>query len=113
MAGPVTIDWGDGTPKEDGPEQGTVTHTYADGITGERTITVCSKDDPTACTTVKFTPGDGKPDDPLKVTAVEDTSDAQRMTVKASVDNTGKGAVRVDWGDGSVAVQGPEKGDVT
>ncbi|MFE7963411.1 PKD domain-containing protein [Streptomyces cellulosae] len=113
MAGPVTIDWGDGTPKEDGPEQGTVTHKYADGITGERTITVCSKDDPTACTTVKFTPGGETPDNPLKVTAVEDTTDAQRMTVKASVDNTGKGAVRVDWGDGSAAVQGPEKGDVT
>lgn len=113
MAGPVTIDWGDGTPKEDGPEQGTVTHAYADGVTGERTITVCSKDDPSACTQVKFTPGEGGSGEPLKVTAAEDTADAQRMTAKASVDNTGQGPVRVDWGDGSAPVAGPEKGEVT
>ncbi|RZF02819.1 hypothetical protein [Streptomyces albidoflavus] len=113
MAGPVTIDWGDGTPKEDGPEQGTVTHAYADGVTGEQTITVCSKDDPSACTQVKFTPGEGGSGEPLKVTAAEDTADAQRMTAKASVDNTGQGPVRVDWGDGSAPVAGPEKGEVT
>ena len=104
MAGQVSIDWGDGTPVEDGPEKGDVTHTYAQD--GTYTIKVCSKDDSAKCTTKQVTiPMDGgqQPGDEMVVNAIQNTDDATGMTVDVTVDNKGQGQVTLTWGEGDPA----------
>ncbi|ONK13141.1 hypothetical protein [Streptomyces sp. MP131-18] len=109
MAGPTTIDWGDGSPVENGPEQGQVSHQYA--TPGAKTAVVADADNPQARTEVTFTlPFDvgGEPEE-MEVTAGEDTTDASRMTASITVDNRGQGPVTLDFGDGTPA--GSNSGD--
>lgn len=102
MAGPTTIDWGDGSPVEDGPEKGTVSHTYE--TDGPQTATVCDAEDPKSCTTVEFTtPFPVEGEDP-SMTASADPDDSTGRTVLITLAGFPQdGAVSVDWGDGTAA----------
>lgn len=102
MAGPTTIDWGDGSPVEDGPEKGTVSHTYE--TDGPQTAKVCDAENPDACTEVQFeTPFPVEGEDP-SVTASADPDDSTGRTVLITLAGFPQdGAVSVDWGDGTAA----------
>lgn len=99
MSGPVTINWGDGSAPQDGPEKGDVKHTYADG---DYTATVADKDDPSKKTTVEIHIPMGGSGDTPSVTAVADPADATGRTAKITLAGfPADGAVNVKWGDGT------------
>ncbi|MFJ8855100.1 hypothetical protein [Streptomyces sp. NPDC102437] len=101
MAGPTTIDWGDGSPVETGPEQGTASHAYA--TDGTKTIKVCDAAAPTVCTTVEVNipfPSTATP----TVTAAADPADTTGRTAAVTLAGfPADGAVTVNWGDGTAA----------
>ncbi|MEU3220039.1 hypothetical protein [Streptomyces sp. NPDC006971] len=101
MAGPTTIDWGDGSPVETGPEKGTASHAYA--TDGTKTIKVCDAAAPTVCTTTEVTipfPPTATP----TVTAAADPADTTGRTAAITLANfPPNGAVNVNWGDGAAA----------
>ncbi|NGO72271.1 hypothetical protein [Streptomyces boncukensis] len=100
MAGPTTIDWGDGSPVEDGPEQGSASHPYTQD--GPQSATVCDAADPSACTTVEFTIP--FPVEEPSVTAEPDPDDSTGRTVLITLAGfPADGAVTVDWDDGTTA----------
>ncbi|MGW1838573.1 hypothetical protein [Streptomyces sp. NPDC002067] len=110
MAGPTTIDWGDGSAPEDGPEKGDVTHKYA--TDGPKKITVSDKADPSKTTTVEVTIPIGDGGTPT-ASAVADTSDPAGRTAKLTYSGF-TGTVSVDWGDGTPAQTGqPASGTLT
>lgn len=111
MAGPTTIDWGDGSAPEDGPEKGDVTHKYA--TDGAKTIKVSDKADPSKVTTVEVTIPIGDGGTPA-ASAVADTSDPAGRTAKLTYSAFPAGTVSVDWGDGTPAQTGqPTSGTLT
>ncbi|MFE7105631.1 hypothetical protein ACFU98_10600 [Streptomyces sp. NPDC057575] len=101
MAGPTTIDWGDGSPVETGPEKGTASHAYA--TDGTKTIKVCDAAAPTVCTTTEVTipfPSTATP----TVTAAADPADTTGRTAAITLAGfPADGAVNVNWGDGTAA----------
>jgi len=101
--GPVTIDWGDGTPAQtvQGPS-GQATHAYPEGTTTPQTITATSGSDPSKKATGTFTPGDGggEPGQPT-LTAAPDPADPTGRTVAVTLAGFPEGPVAVDWGDGT------------
>ncbi|MFG2225385.1 hypothetical protein [Streptomyces sp. NPDC048644] len=112
MAGPTTIDWGDGSAPEDGPETGDVTHKYA--TDGPKTIKVSDKADPTKTTTVEVTIPIGDGGGTPTASAVADTSDPAGRTAKLTWSAFPEGNVSVTWGDGIPAQTGqPASGTLT
>ncbi|TBO60911.1 hypothetical protein EYS09_03840 [Streptomyces kasugaensis] len=96
MAGPTTIDWGDGSAPEDGPEKGDVSHKYTSD--GPKTIVVTDTADPSKKTEIEVTiPLGGTP----KATAVADPADAAGRTAKVTWSGFPAGTVSVGWGDGT------------
>jgi hypothetical protein len=70
---------------------------------------------PAGTATVQINAGPAVPEEdpqpePLVLTVVEDTSDANRQTVSVTVDNKGEGPVTVDFGDGNPGVANPGDG---
>ncbi|WP_019548469.1 hypothetical protein [Streptomyces sulphureus] len=96
----TTIDWGDGSPVEDGPEKGTVSHTYEED--GPQTATVCDAENPDACTEVEFEIP--FPVEEPTVTAEADPEDETGRTVAITLAGFPEdSAVSVTWGDDSEA----------
>jgi len=109
--GPVTVDWGDGTPVQDVAELTTVSHTYAGTVADPVTIKVCDKTEPTVCRQIGPLPlplpDPATGDKPvLAFTAADDAThpnrvslevtlpaQAYKMTPQQDVD------VVIDWGD--------------
>lgn len=83
--GPVTINWGDGSPAEDGAAAGTSSHQYA--ADGDYTITVTDADNPAGSSTVQVTVPYGAVSP--QVTAEADPDDPSGQTVLLTIDNTG------------------------
>ena len=106
--GAVTVSWGDGTADTSVPAgQTTASHPYAPGIEGEQTITATSATDATKTATTTFTPGGGTPAEPT-LAAEADPADATGRTVQITLaDFPADGAVTVDYGDGTAAVEVP------
>lgn len=96
--GSVTINWGDGTTVSSSPGDGTTIskHKYAGG--GTYTITATDADDPSRTTTTTVTTPFPIPP---TVVVTQAGSDADKMSVNVTVDNLLRGAVTIDWGDGS------------
>lgn len=70
---------------------------------------------PAGTATVQINAGPAVPEqepqpEPLVLSVVEDTSDANRQTVSATVDNKGQGPVTIDFGDGNPGVSNPGDG---
>lgn len=99
-AGAVSIDWGDGTPVQDGTAAGTVTHAYAEA--GTYTVKVSSKANPASATSVEVTA-------PLMVLTATETSENPN-SADLLVNNFASGAVNVDWGDSTTAGTNPGDG---
>lgn len=96
MAGPVTIDWGDGTAVETGPEQGQVSHAYA--APGDYTITVCDQGDATACTEAEVTlPFEV----PVPLELDYQLSDTDSKTVTLTATGADGATADFDFGDGT------------
>lgn len=96
----VTIDWGvPDAVDDDEPATGTATYQYT--TAGTYPITVTDLEDDTRYATVNVTVPFVTGGDELIVTAVENTTDATRMTVDVTADNHGGGSVTIDLGDGS------------
>lgn len=98
--GPVTVDWGDGSPVTTAADGVYVQHNYADAGPGTYTITVCDQQTPAVCTTRDVTIP-LEPDEPtLSLTA---ENPANRLEVTANITlplhSTLEGTI--DWGDGT------------
>lgn len=96
--GPVTVDWGDGTPVQDVTDLSTTVHTYA--TTGEMIVTVCDQQDVEVCSTKALTiplP----PDAPtITATTTPSAEHRYRVTAVVSVPDQSDGRVTINWGDG-------------
>lgn len=103
MAGPTTIDWGDGTAVQAGPEQGNVSHQYA--TPGTYQVKVCSTAEPTKCTTKPVTVPFGGGTTPT-ATPTKVAGDTTGRTVSLAWSNMGTGTVSVNWGDGTPVATG-------
>ncbi|RFU83603.1 hypothetical protein DY218_27230 [Streptomyces triticagri] len=95
MAGPTTITWGDGTPLQPGPEQGTVPHTYA--LPGTYTVKVCDRVRPDLCADVEVT----VPAARFTLTATPDPADPARFHFTAAHVTPPDAAVAFTFGDGN------------
>lgn len=102
--GPVTVDWGDGTPVQDVKDLTTATHKYL--TTGGKTVTVCDKTDAEVCAQKTFTIP--LPEDPptLAVATTATTEHPYRVTAEVSVPDQSDGRVTVNWGDGTAETEG-------
>jgi len=110
MSGPVTINWGDGSAPQDGPEKGDVKHTYTDG---DYTAVVADKDDPSKKTEVEIHIPMGGGETPT-VTAAADPADTTGRTVKVTYSGFPTGTIKVSWGDGTPEETGkPASGELT
>lgn len=97
--GSVLINWGDGTATTTNAGDGTSVSKHKFAQNGGYTVTATDTDDATRHASKLVTVPLAPP--PPTITAEEDTSDVDGMTVAARVDNHGNGSVTLDWGDGS------------
>ncbi|MFJ4960253.1 fibronectin type III domain-containing protein [Streptomyces sp. NPDC088739] len=96
--GPVTVNWGDGSPVQEVADLRTVEHRYTSD--GPMTITVCDKQDPEVCATKTITvplPADAPQ---LSVTATPTADYPYRVTAEATLPPQASGTATITWGDG-------------
>jgi hypothetical protein len=100
--GTVRIDYGDGSPVASGQvETGTLDHTYP--ASGTYTLTITDETDSSRVATRIVGVPFG-----LLVTASEDIADSvDHRAVLLTVDNTGRGSVKINWGDGTAQSVNP------
>lgn len=100
--GTVRIDYGDGSPVAAGQvEAGTISHAYPSSGTYTLTITDETDSSRTVTRTVSVPFG-------LLLTVAEDVTDSvDHRAVLLTVDNTGRGSVKVNWGDGTALSLNP------
>lgn len=113
--GEGTIDWGDGTDPEEFEvaDDGSISLTHTYPANGLYAVTVI-RDEKDCCLTfrardavlVPIVPG------PILTTAA-DPADTTGMTTILTIDNENRGAVTVNWGDGTADEDGPAAGDVS
>lgn len=95
--GPVTIDWGDGTPETTAGDGSYVIHTYA--ADGEYTITVRDQETPAVVSTREITvplPAD----EPLVSLSATDAGNRYVVTAQVTLPEQSSGQATIDWGDG-------------
>lgn len=98
--GPFTVDWGDGTARQNLPSGiAGLSHTY--GRTGTFTVAIYPTATPNLATFTTVTVPFKGPvtDEPLRGFVAETANDPTRMIATADWDNLGFGTVSVDWGD--------------
>lgn len=91
-AGTVKVDWGDGTVVVGQTQSGNLNHAYASGAASYTARVVDETDagrQESEIITIPFGP---------VLTLAEDVTDADSRTVIATVNNWGKGAVSINWG---------------
>ncbi|MFJ9719878.1 hypothetical protein ACIRPQ_28800 [Streptomyces sp. NPDC101213] len=97
--GPVTVDWGDGTPVQDVQDLAWVQHTYA--TAGAKTVTVCDKQDAGVCATKALTiplPSDYPT---ISVTGAASTEHPNRVSAQVTLPAQATGQAIINWGDGT------------
>jgi hypothetical protein len=99
-AGDVAIDFGDDTPNEPNPGDGTTetVHTFDPGI---YTVTATDVDSPTRTVSKVITVPFPNPDMDMVVTIVAEPSDSSHQVGSIVVDNKGNGPVVISFGDGT------------
>jgi hypothetical protein len=97
--GPVTVDWGDGTPPQEVKDLATVTHKYA--TSGEKTIKVCDKVDTGVCTEKKVTIPLPSDNPGLVVTTAATAEFPYRVSAEVTAPPQSSGKITITWGDGT------------
>lgn len=98
--GPVTIDWGDGSPTTVAQDNVYVQHDYSDAGDDTYTITVCDQQTPAVCVTKDVTiPLES--DDPTLVLTAEDENDRFEATASITLPLHSTLDGTIDWGDGT------------
>lgn len=99
--GPVSVEWGDGTPDGHNIGDGAARSAHQYAAAGTYTVTATSDTDPDRnaiqVVTLPY------PYAPLTLTVQEDTDDPARLTVLVTADNDGAGEVNLSFGDGATA----------
>ena len=93
--GTVSIDWGDGTTKQNGLSEGAITHSYAEGLGRSFLIMVCSEAIDGGCRSVQTPVCTGGGADLVAVHAACDPTDPGGRTFKVTADNRGHGSVTI------------------
>ncbi|MEU0770641.1 fibronectin type III domain-containing protein [Streptomyces albogriseolus] len=97
--GPVTIDWGDGSALQDADDNRYASHTYE--TSGEKTITVCDKQDPGVCVTKTLTVPLPSDTPTVTVTGASTTEAPYRVSVQVAVPEQADGKAVINFGDGT------------
>ncbi|MFD8335561.1 hypothetical protein ACFV42_23315 [Streptomyces solisilvae] len=91
--GTVSVDWGDGSRPQTGIKEGTISHSYADGLGRSFLIMVCSQAIDGGCRSLQTPACTGGGTDLVAVDAVCDPTDPDGRTFKVTADNRGHGTV--------------------
>jgi hypothetical protein len=108
--GAVTLDFGDGSPTESNPGDGSTETPHAYAEAGTYTVTGTDEDDPSITATVEVTVPFGDTPSELEVTVTEDTADPNRLSVLITANNGDQGSVLLDFGDQSETESNPGDG---